>query len=97
MIIDVIFTEAEEQIWRVLLEKWENHNKLQKKMRGIVKQYGLLGERQAEKMARSIGVERMEIKGENWTLVNNDCVEEVRRREDNSVGLIHTSIPFSNH
>ena len=39
----------------------------------------------------------MEIKGENWTLVNNDCVEEVRRMADNSVGLIHTSIPFSNH
>jgi len=97
VIIDVIFTEAEEQIWRVLLEKWENHNKLQEKMREIVLQYGLLGERQAERMARSIGVERVEMKGKNWTYVNNDCVEEVRRMADNSVGLIHTSIPFSNH
>lgn len=97
VIIDVIFTEAEEQIWRVLLEKWENHNKLQENMTRIVKQYGLLAERQAERMARSIGVERVELKGQNWTLVNNDCVEEVRRMEDNSVGLIHTSIPFSNH
>lgn len=97
VIIDVIFTEAEEQIWRVLLEKWENHNKLQDNMRRIVMQYGLLGERQAERMARSIGVDRVEIKGENWTYVNNDCVEEVRRMADNSVGLIHTSIPFSNH
>jgi len=95
--IDVIYTEAEEQIWRVLLEKWENHKKLQENMRRIVMQYGLLSERQAERMARSIGVERMEIKGQNWTLVNNDCVEEVRRMADNSVGLIHTSIPFSNH
>lgn len=97
VIIDVIFTEAEEQIWRVLLEKWENHNKLQENMRRIVKEYGLLAQMQAERMARSIGVERMEIKGENWTLVNNDCVEEVRRMADNSIGLIHTSIPFSNH
>jgi len=97
VIIDVIFTEAEEQIWRVLLEKWDNHNKLQKKMREIVLQYGLLGERQAERMARSIGVERVEQKGQNWTYVNNDCVEEVKRMADNSVGLIHTSIPFSNH
>lgn len=97
VIIDVIFTEAEEQIWQVLLEKWENHNKLQENMCRIVKQYGLLGQRQAEKMARSIGVERMEIRGEKWTLVNNDCVEEVRRMAENSVGLIHTSIPFSNH
>ena len=97
VIIDVIYTEAEEQIWRVLLEKWENHKKLQENMRQIVLQYGLLGERQAERMARSIGVNRVEMRGRNWTYVNNDCVEEVRRMEDNSVGLIHTSIPFSNH
>ena len=97
VIIDVIFTEAEEQIWRVLLEKWDNHNKLQENMRRIVLQYGLLGERQAERMARSIGVTRVELKGQNWTYVNNDCVEEVSRMADNSVGLIHTSIPFSNH
>ena len=97
VIIDVIFTEAEEQIWRVLLEKWENHNKLQENMRRIVMQYGLLGDRQAERMARSIGVNRVEIKGKNWTYVNNDCVDEVRRIPDNHVGLIHTSIPFSNH
>lgn len=97
VIIDVIFTEAEEQIWRVLLEKWENHKQLQENMRRIVMQYGLLGERQAERMARSIGVERVEINGQNFTAVNNDCVEEVRRLPDNSVGLIHTSIPFSNH
>lgn len=97
VIIDVIFTEAEEQIWRVLLEKWENHNKLQENMRRIVMQYGLLGDRQAERMARSIGVNRVEIKGKNWTYVNNDCVDEVSRIVDNSVGLIHTSIPFSNH
>ena len=97
VIIDVIFTEAEEQIWRVLLEKWDNHNKLQENMRRIVMQYGLLGERQAERMARSIGVNRVEQKGQNWTYVNNDCVEETSRMADNSVGLIHTSIPFSNH
>lgn len=97
VIIDVIYTEAEEQIWRVLQEKWENHNKLQENMRRIVMQYGLLGEHQAQRMARSIGVERMEIRGKNFIAVNNDCVEEVRKLPDNSVGLIHTSIPFSNH
>lgn len=97
VIIDVIFTEAEEQIWRVLLEKWENHNKLQENMRRIVKEYGLLDQIQAERMARSIGVNRVEMRGQNWTYVNNDCVEEVCRMADNSVGLIHTSIPFSNH
>lgn len=97
VIIDVIFTEAEEEIWRVLLEKWERHKELQANMQSIVKEYGLLNDLQAEKMARSIGVERMEITGGNWKLVNNDCVEEVRNMESNSIGLIHTSIPFSNH
>ena len=97
VVIDVIYTEAEEQIWRVLLEKWENHNKLQETMSRIVREYGMLNGIQAERMSRSIGVERVEIKGQSWTLVNNDCVEEVRLMEDNSVGLIHTSIPFSNH
>lgn len=97
VIIDVIFTEAEEQIWRVLLEKWDNHNKLQENMRRIVREYGLLDQIQAERMARSIGVTRVEQKGRNWVYVNNDCVEETKRMETNSIGLIHTSIPFSNH
>lgn len=97
VIIDVIYTEAEDRIWQVLKEKWANHDKLQETMSNIVKQYGLLSEMQADRMARSIGVERMEIKGENWTYVNNDCVEEAKRLPDNSVGLVHTSIPFSNH
>jgi len=30
-------------------------------------------------------------------VANNDCVEECRLMEENSVDLIHTSIPFSNH
>lgn len=97
VIIDVIFTEAEEQIWSVLLEKWENHNKLQANMGRIVREYGLLEQVQAERMARSIGVERVKLAGKNWALVNNDCVEEVKQMETDSVGLIHTSIPFSNH
>ena len=97
VIIDVIFTEAEEQIWSVLLEKWENHNKLQANMGRIVREYGLLEQVQAERMARSIGVERVKLTGKNWVLVNNDCVEEVKQMETDSVGLIHTSIPFSNH
>lgn len=97
VVIDVIFTEAEEQIWSVLLEKWENHNKLQANMRRIVREYGLLEQVQAERMARSIGVERVKLTGKNWVLVNNDCVEEVKQMETDSVGLIHTSIPFSNH
>lgn len=66
-------------------------------MREIVQKYGLSGSAQTERMARSIGVERVEVKGKNYTLVNNDCVEETARMAENSVDMILTSIPFSNH
>ena len=97
VIIDIICTEAEDVIYRALMEKWEQHSRLQEKMREIVKKYGLGGARAAAQMARSIGVERVEVKGENFTAVNNDCVEETAAMEENSVDLIVTSIPFSNH
>lgn len=97
VIIDIIYTEAEDMIWQALEEKWNRHDYLQEKMQDIVKKYGLSGRDQLERMARSIGVKRVEIKGNNWTAVNNDCVEETARMEENSIDLIHTSIPFSNH
>ena len=97
VIIDIIYTEAEDMIWQALKEKWNRHDYLQEKMQDIVKKYGLSGRDQLERMARSIGVKRVEIKGNNWTAVNNDCVEETAQMEENSIDLIHTSIPFSNH
>ena len=97
VIIDIIYTEAEDPIYRTLMAKWEQHNYLQGKMREIIQKYGLGGERAVEQMARTIGVNRVEVKGRNYTAVNNDCVEETKGMADNSVGLIVTSIPFSNH
>lgn len=97
VIIDIIYTEAEDPIYRALMQKWEQHNELQAKMEAIVKKYGLSGTAQIERMARSIGVERVEIKGKHFTAVNNDCVEETAHMDDDSIDLIHTSIPFSNH
>lgn len=97
VIIDIIYTEAEEKVWMDLQQKWKQHNYLQKKMQEIVKKYGLDGKEQIQRMERSIGVNRVEVKGKNFICVNNDCVEECRRMESDSVDLIHTSIPFSNH
>lgn len=96
-LFDGIFTEAEEPIYQALMAKWRQHNYLQDRMREIVKKYGLNAAAAQLVMARSIGVERVEIKGKNWTAVNNDCVEETGRMDENSVGFICTSIPFSNH
>lgn len=97
VIIDIILTEAEEPIYRALMDKWEQHKRLQDRMREIVKKYGLGGVEIEAALTRSIGVKRVEVKGKNFTAVNNDCVEETARMEGSSVDLIVTSIPFSNH
>jgi DNA modification methylase len=97
VIIDIIYTEAEQPIFDALMEKWKQHDYLQERMREIVKKYGLNSAAAELVMARSIGVKRVEINGNGWTAVNNDCVEETSKMEENSVGLICTSIPFSNH
>lgn len=96
VIIDIICTGSEQEILRVLMEKWQRYDELEQKMGEIIRKYGL-HQNAATDMARSIGVERVEVRGERFVAVNNDCVEETARMETNSVDLIHTSIPFSNH
>lgn len=97
VIIDIIYTEAEEPIYKALLEKWKLHDEQQNKMREIVMKYGLSGQVQIEKLKRTIGVKRVEISGKRFTAVNNDTVDETAKMEENSVDMILTSIPFSNH
>jgi DNA modification methylase len=95
--IHFIFMESEQEILRVLLEKWEQHKYLVKKMTEVIQKYGLSGISVIDKLARSIGVKRVKIESEYFTAVNNDCVLETAKMETDSVGLIHTSIPFGNH
>ncbi|VEE45408.1 DNA methyltransferase [Pseudomonas fluorescens] len=93
--IDLIYTEAERDIRRQLERKWQQHNTMVQRMTEIIKQYGLSVAAMAQTLTRSMGVERVEIKGKDYTIVNNDTVLETRRMESNSVGLTITSIPFS--
>lgn len=97
VVIDIIYMENERQVKEVLLEKWENHDKMVKKMVDILQKYGLNDSGKTEKMKRKMGVPTVRVEGKRYTAVNDDCVEEARRMENNSVGLIHTSIPFGNH
>ena len=97
VIIDIIYTNEEEEVLKALVEKWERHNYMIEKMREIMKKYGLSDSARADKLSRSIGVNRVEVTGKHFRAINNDCVEEIKNIEDNSVGLIHTSIPFGNH
>lgn len=97
VVIDIIYMENERQIKEALLEKWKNHNHMVKKMTDIVKKYGLSPASKIKRLERKMGVETVKVQGKHYTAVNDDCVEECRRIESNSVGLIHTSIPFVNH
>lgn len=95
--IHFIFMESEQEIMNALLEKWRQHDYMVEKMVEIIKKYGLNKTALIDKMARSIGVDRVKIQTEWYTAVNNDCVLETASMPENSIDLIHTSIPFSNH
>lgn len=95
--IDIIHTEAEQEVVKTLQDKWARHNEMQDKMGRIIREYGLGQLAMQDKLARSIGVQRLFVKGDLFEVANNDCVEEARIQPDNSVGLIVTSIPFANH
>ena len=101
VVIDIIYMENERQIKEALLEKWKKHNHMVEKMIEIVKKYGLNSANKVERLERKMGVAGTRadrtVKGNHYEAVYGDCVEETRCMENNSVDLIHTSIPFGNH
>jgi DNA modification methylase len=97
VIIDIIHTEVEREVLKTLQEKWARHDEMQAKMGEIIRTYGLDQLSMQDSLSRTIGVERHVVKGERFTVANNDCVLEARLQPDNSMGLIVTSVPFSNH
>lgn len=97
VVIDIIYMENEREIKDALVEKWKNHNHMVEKMIEIVKKYGLSSATMEKRLERKMGVKTVKVNGKNYTAVHDDCVEETRRMESDSVDLIHTSIPFGNH
>lgn len=93
--IDIIHTEAEREVRRVLERKWAQHNEQVNTMTEIIRKHGLSQTEALQALTRSMGVERVEVAGDGYQLVNADCVDETTRMADNSVGLVLTSIPFS--
>lgn len=95
--IHMIYAETEREILKALEQKWQQHREMTQKMTDIIQAHGLNQLSMSDALKRSIGVERIEVSGETYTVANNDCVEETRSMAENSVDLIVTSIPFANH
>ena len=95
--IHLIYASTEIGILELLKQKWRQHDEMVAKMTAIIRKYGLSQTGMARELQRSIGITRKEVKGKAFITANNDCVDESRRIDSDSIGLIHTSIPFSNH
>ena len=93
--IDIIYSEAERGIRDQLERKWRQHDELVARMGEIIRGRDLAREALAAGLARTAGVQRREISGDGWQVVNNDAVEECAAMPDGKVGLIVTSIPFA--
>jgi DNA modification methylase len=95
--VHIIYSEVEVEILKALQTKWSQHNEMGAKMAEVIKEHGLNNLSLADILARTIGVERLEVSGEMFRVANNDCVIEARGMDENSVDLMVTSIPFANH
>lgn len=95
--IHIIYTESESDILKVLQEKWKRHNELVAKMTEIIKEHGLNITKSENQLLRTINMNRTEEKTDYYHAINFDNVPETESMPDNSVDLIHTSIPFANH
>ncbi len=95
--IHVIHTESEREILKELLRKMKDHYKLVDNMVDIIKENGLNSKNSHDKLIRTMFKERKDIKKDLFHISNNDCVLEMQEIESDSIGLVHTSIPFANH
>lgn len=93
----IIHAESEREVVRTLQDKWARHKELTSTMSDIIREHGLSSTSIAAELVRSMGVDRIEAAGNGWLVANNDCVLETRSMDADSVDLIVTSIPFSNH
>jgi DNA modification methylase len=95
--IHIIYTDQETEVVKVLRRKWKEHEELTDNMSEVIKKYGLNSTEIANALTRAMGVERIEVSGNGWKSINNDCAAELHNMESNSLDLVVTSIPFSNH
>ena len=91
--VHVITAESEAAVVSALRTKWALHEEQGARMREVIRRYGLSG--QTAGVDRAASVERAEATGDRFVSVRNDCVTETAAMPDASVGMILTSVPFS--
>lgn len=92
--VHIIYTDAEQKIYKALMAKWSRHNKMVAEMRNIIKKYGLNNAKITADLHRTLGVERTEVKTDFFHCIHNDNVLEMQNFKDNSIDMHLTSIPF---
>lgn len=95
--VHIVHTDVERPVVTVIEGKWQRHVEMTSIMSNLIREHGLNNIGVNELLIRSIGVERVEVSGEGWMVANNDCVLETQSMDTDSVDLVVTSIPFSNH
>ena len=98
--IHIIYTQNESHVLRALMKKWEKHNELQKEMIALVREYGLNTNQIKSQMERQLFKNGDKIQIGDATCYNNDSTiifADKKEIDDDSVGLIVTSIPFGDH
>lgn len=93
----LVYAESEGEIFKSFMQKWAQHKKMVAKMTDIVRDNGLFGLNAEDKMMRWMFARREVKEGKRYKAINNDCVLETMDMPENSIDLIVTSIPFSNH
>lgn len=93
----LVYTESEDPVHDELMRKLKDHEHLHGEMAAITRAYGLRTDAVRAEMTRAIVTSRQEEFGDLFVSVNADNVMELRRMADNSVDLIVSSWPFSDH
>jgi DNA modification methylase len=93
----VFYLPEEYEVVQNLKRKWAEHDEARAEMRQIVLKYGLNQSKFIEAKKRSFVADRKVFKGEDYELINTDCVYEWKQRPENSVDLFLSSFPFGNH
>lgn len=94
--IDLIFSEAERAVRRVLEEKWAKYKLTCARMSEIIRTYGLGLAGARDVLARTVTSKpaSTSVEGPDWTVWEGDTVIQTAQMESDSVGLIVTSVPF---